>query len=130
MNHVQLMGRLVKDLEIKTSQGGMLILRFTLAVGREFVKQGEERQSDFILCKAFGKTAEFLAKYFSKGSMVAVSGRIQTGSYEKDGSRVYTTDVIVDKVFFTGEKKGDSTSQYTPQGEFAIDTTGDDELPF
>lgn len=124
------MGRLVKDLEIKTSQGGMLILRFTLAVGREFVKQGEERQSDFILCKAFGKTAEFLAKYFSKGSMVAVSGRIQTGSYEKDGSRVYTTDVIVDKVFFTGEKKGDSTSQYTPQGEFAIDTTGDDELPF
>ena len=129
MNVVNLMGRITKDLDLKTSQSGMSHLGFTIAISRDYVKQGEERQSDFITCKAFGKTAEFLNSYFKKGSLVAINGKIQTGSYEKDGAKVYTTDVIVDKVYFTGEKKGESTSQDKSQGEFPF-ATGTDELPF
>lgn len=129
MNNVNLMGRICKDVEVKQSQSGTAHLSFTLAVTREYKKEGEERQSDFISCKAFGKTAEFIGKYFGKGSMVAVSGKIQTGSYDnKDGVKVYTTDIFVDKVYFTGEKKADSKGDaFESVGEL-VDT--EDELPF
>jgi single-strand DNA-binding protein len=127
MNHTQLLGRITRDLEIKTSQGGMSLLSFSIAVPRDYKKEGEERQTDFIMCKCFGKTAEFIQKYFSKGSMIGVAGKIQTGSYDKDGVKVYTTDVIVDKAYFTGEKKNDASqeSSFT-----VLQAEGDSELPF
>lgn len=104
MNTVNLIGRLCKEIEVRTTPNDVSVSRFTLAVPRAFIKQGEERQTDFISCVAFGRTAEFLQKYFSKGSQVALTGHIQTGKYEKDGQRVYTTDLIVEKVFFAGNK--------------------------
>ena len=129
MNQSMLMGRICKEPELRTSQSGMSMLSFSIAVPRDYKKEGEERQTDFIMCKCFGKTAEFISKYFSKGSMIAIMGKIQTGSYDKDGTKVYTTDVIVDKAYFTGEKKGEFTSQDKSQGEFPF-ATGTDELPF
>src|SRR6056300_858702 len=97
MNNVDLLGRTTKEIEVKTVGQDLSFASFTIAVARD--KKGE---SDFIRCKAFGRTAETLSKYVSKGDLIAVNGRIQTGSYEKDGKTVYTTDVIVNKFWFTG----------------------------
>jgi len=132
MNKTFLMGRIVKDLELKTSQAGTSFLSFTVAVNRAFTKQGEEKQTDFISCKAFGKTAENIVKFFSKGALIALEGRIQTRSYEKDGKKIYTTDVMVDGFHFTGEKKQDSNNSNTSNVTTwdAIETYSVDELPF
>lgn len=99
MNRVVLMGRLTKDPELRYTQGEqpMAVGRFSLAVDR----RGRDKGTDFISCVAFGKTAEFIEKYFGRGSRILLEGHIQTGSYDnKDGNRVYTTDVIVDAVEF------------------------------
>jgi single-strand DNA-binding protein len=105
MNKVGLMGRFTKDLELKYGTSGTAFLGFTLAVNRSFTKAEEEKQSDFIRCKAFGKTAENINSFFVKGNLVIVFGHIQTGSYDKDGQKIYTTEVIVNEFFFSGEKK-------------------------
>lgn len=107
MNIVILSGRLTKDAEVRYSQNGdnMAIARFTLAVDRRGAKDGQQT-ADFITCTAFGKTAEIIEKYTSKGSKIALEGHWQTGSYKnKDGQTVYTNDCIVDKFEF-GESKG------------------------
>ena len=103
MNLVCLMGRLTRDPEIRTTES-TTIARYTLAVDRRFKKDGEQG-ADFINCVAFGKSAEFAEKYFQKGTKIAVTGKIQTGSYEKEGTKVYTTDIIVDNQEFA-ESKG------------------------
>lgn len=96
MNSVNLIGRLTRDIDLKG--GNTSVAKFTIAVTRPFKKD----ESDFINCVAFGKTAETMATYCSKGTMVGVSGRIQTGSYtNKEGNKVYTTDVVVDRFTFT-----------------------------
>ncbi len=113
MNIVTLMGRLTADPELKTTNSGISYCRCTIAVDREFSKQGTEKQTDFINCVAWRQTAEFLTRYFSKGSMIAVKGSIQTGSYtDNSGNKRYTTDVVIDNVYFTGEKK-DGASSYS-----------------
>lgn len=111
MNKVILMGRLTRDPEVRYSQGesSMAIARYTLAVDRRFQKNSEQT-ADFIPCVAFTRAAEFAEKYFRKGMRVCVSGRIQTGSYtNKDGVKVYTTEVIVDDQEFA-ESKGESSN--------------------
>jgi single-strand DNA-binding protein len=138
INQSILMGRLTRDVELRYSQGGdMAIARFTLAVERDYKAKDEEKPAtDFIGCKAFGKTAEFISKYFRQGSMLAVVGSIQTGSYEdKDGKKVYTTDVIVNKASFTGEKAdGQQAAPAAPaaqgDGFMTIPTGLEEELPF
>ena len=136
MNSVNLIGRLVRDPELRYSQSGMAILRFTVAVDRKLSKdKREEAQAnnqptaDFISCTAFGKTAEVIANYHSKGSQIAVEGRIQTGSYEKDGRTVYTTDIT-----FVGSKNNsgggnyqNSNNQQDDDGFFPVDN---DDIPF
>lgn len=105
MNSVNLIGRLVKDVECRYSQSQMAVANFTIAIDR---KKGKDKETDFPRCIAFGKTAENLEKFTSKGRLIAVQGRIQTGSYKnKNGETVYTTDVIADRVEFLewGEKK-------------------------
>lgn len=108
MNKVILMGRLTADLELRQSQNGISVCRFTIAVNRKFAdKQTGERQADFISCTAWKQTAEFISKYFKKGSMIAVEGTLRTGSYtDRNHPDVthYTTDVLVDNVEFTGSK--------------------------
>lgn len=113
MNYVALIGRLTKDPEVRYTQDEMAIARFALAVDRQ--NRGEEKKADFINIIAFGKQAENCEKYLSKGLKVAVEGRIQTGSYEKDGLKVYTTDVIASRVEFI-EWKTEKASDDTPAG--------------
>lgn len=105
INNVVLMGRLTADPELRTTASGVNTTRFTIAVDRAYAKNGEERQADFISIVAWRQQADFICRYFKKGSMIAVTGAIQTGSYEdKNGNKIYTTDVIVDRASFCGSK--------------------------
>ena len=129
MNIVALIGRFTKDPEIRYSQGNnMAIARFSLAVDRRNKKEGEPT-ADFINCVAFSKTAEFIEKYFTKGMKMALTGHIQTGNYtDKDGNKVYTTDVIVDNCEFVEKKESAPANSGT---EFQNIPEGiEDELPF
>ena len=134
MNSVQLIGRLTRDPEVRYTDGGVSIARFSLAVERRF-KQENGADADYINVVSFGKTAEFIEKYFRKGMKVALNGRIQTGSYtDKDGKKVYTTDVIAENVEFC-ESKGNSANNDAPapasDGDFMSVPDGiDEELPF
>ena len=147
MNKVILMGRLTRDPDIRQSQGenAMTIARYTLAVDRRFRRNGAEQQADFINIVAFGKSAEFIEKYAHKGTKLVVSGRIQTGSYtNKDGQKVYTTDIVAEDQEFAeskssaGSYQGDSGSTYIPREEPSGIDDGfvnvpdgiDEELPF
>lgn len=126
MNKVVLKGRLTKDPEVRTANTAkgetMTIARYTLAVNRR-VKD----EADFISCVAFGKSGEFAEKYLKKGQEILVSGRIQTGSYEnKDGQKVYTTDVVVEEHYFCGTKS--DTPQSAPDSAIPDNIT--DDLPF
>lgn len=131
MNKVILMGRLTKDPDGRATQDGKAITRFTLAVDRRYKRDGEPN-ADFIGCVAFSKTAEFIDKYFSKGMKIAVTGRIQTGSYtNKEGKKVYTEDVVVEEAEFCESKK--ETQQNAPEApdDFVPFPEGDQtELPF
>ena len=107
MNRVVLIGRLTKDPEVRYSQGEapLAIARYTLAVDRRFNRNNDENSADFIGCVAFGKSAEFAERYFRQGLKIVVTGRIQTGSYtNKDGQKVYTTDVVVEDQEFAESK--------------------------
>ncbi|MBD8924524.1 MAG: single-stranded DNA-binding protein [Lachnospiraceae bacterium] len=146
MNRVILMGRLTRDAEIRYSQGesSTAIARFSLAVDRRFRKEGDEQTADFINCVAFGRTAEFMERFGRKGTKFVAEGRIQTGSYtNKDGQRVYTTDVVVESVEFAESKSAASGSDggFTPadrpspsqaagDGFMNIPDGIDEELPF
>ena len=140
MNLVILHGNLTKDVELKFTQGAepMAIGRSTVAVKREGKQKEGAPTSDFINLVAFGKTAEFMEKYFKKGSAIIVTGRLTTGSYtNKDGQKVYTTDVTVEKVEFAGGKKEggeqSTATQAKPQAkpqQFVPVEPDDLELPF
>lgn len=118
MNKVILMGRLTRDPDIRYSQGenSLAIARFTLAVDRRFKREGSNDQTaDFISCVAFGRTAEFCERYTHQGTKLVVEGRIQTGSYtNKDGNKVYTTEVVVENTEFAESKNSSSEGSYTP----------------
>lgn len=133
MNHVTLMGRLTRDPDVRYGQGdgAMQIARYTLAVDRRFKREGQPT-ADFISCVAFGKSAEFAEKYFHKGIKIAVEGRIQTGSYEKqDGTKVYTTDVIVENQEFAESKNASSDTSVPEDTDMNAVVGGEDEtLPF
>jgi single-strand DNA-binding protein len=146
MNKAILMGRLTRDPEVRYTQGEnqMAIARYTLAVDRRFNRNGDENTADFIPCVAFGKAGEFAERYFRKGTKVAVTGRIQTGSYtNKDGVKVYTTDVVVEEQEFAesknagsngGSDNGSYQSSSAPvsagDGFMNIPDGIDEELPF
>ena len=141
MNKVILMGRLTRDAEMRhgTGENATLVARYTLAVDRRFKKDGSDQQADFISCVAFGKTAEFIEKYVHKGTKIVVTGRLQTGSYtNKDGQKVYTTDVVAEDVEFAESKRADSSSATAassgsdaPDDGFMNIPDGiDEELPF
>ena len=114
MNKVILMGRLTRDPEVRYSQGEspMAIARYTLAVDRRFNRNNDEQTADFIGCVAFGRAGEFAEKYFRKGTKVAITGRIQTGSYtNKDGVKVYTTDIVVEDQEFAESKNSNAGAE-------------------
>lgn len=138
LNNAILLGRLTRDVEVRYAQGSDLAVgRFTVAVERDYKAEGADKpETDFISCVAFGKNAEFISKHFKQGSMICVMGRIQTGSYtNKDGVKVYTTDLNVEKAHFTGERKQDGQTRPQPQaassdGFMNIPDGIDEELPF
>lgn len=113
MNKVILMGRLTRNPDVRYSQGenAMAVARYTLAVDRRFKKDGDTQTADFISCVTFGKAAEFAEKYLKQGTKIAITGRIQTGSYtNKDGNKVYTTDVVVEEHEFAESKAASAGS--------------------
>ena len=144
MNKVILMGRLTRDPEVRYGgSNNSAVARFSLAVDRRFKRDGDEQTADFINCVAFGKTAEFLEKYARKGTKFVVEGRIQTGSYtNKDGQKVYTTDVVCENVEFAESKNSqsggssfDGGAGFAPSsdagdGFMNIPDGIDEELPF
>ena len=135
MNKVILMGRLTRDPEVRYSQGenSTAVARYTIAVDR---KSSRENEADFIPCVCFGKVAEFVEKYLHKGLKIAITGRIQTGSYtNKDGTRIFTTDVVVEEHEFAESKSSGSNNQTPPptsvsDGFMNIPDGIDEELPF
>lgn len=138
MNKVILIGRLTKDPEVRYSQGEnpMAIARYTLAVDRKHKRDGEQ-SADFVPCIAFGKSGEFAEKYLHKGTKIAVSGRIQTGSYtNKEGVKVYTTDVVVEEhEFCESRARSEGDNPFAGQGSsmdgfMSIPDGIDEELPF
>ena len=136
MNKVILIGRLTKDPEVKFSQGdnSTATARFSVAVNRKFKNAEGNYEADFINCVSFNKTAEFVEKFFHKGDMIALVGRIQTGSYtNKDGVKVYTTDVVVEEVEFAGGKSnsGETQQAKTSKNDFMTIPNGtEEEMPF
>ena len=133
MNKVFLQGRLTKDPDVRYAQNenSTCVARYNLAVDR----RGKEKEADFINCVAFGKSGEFAEKYLKKGTKILVSGRIQTGSYEKDGKKVYTTDVVVEEHYFcesksSGESSGESSGGNPANDEEFMKVDGDTALPF
>lgn len=104
MNKVILIGRLTNEPKIASSQSGVQVSTFTIAVNRTYKNKDGKYDADFINCKAFRNTAEFIGKYFKKGNQVCVEGSLQTGSYEKDGKKIYTTDVLLDNVMLLEKK--------------------------
>lgn len=105
LNVVVLMGRLVADPELRTTDGGINVTRFRVACERSFARQGEQRQADFLDVVAWRQTADFVCKYFQKGSLIAVQGRIQTRQYrDKNGNNRTAVEIMADQVSFTGEK--------------------------
>lgn len=135
MNCVQLVGRLTATPELKQTQSGIAVTRFTVAVDRRFQKNGEEKQADFIGCVAWRQTAEFICKYFTKGQRIGIEGRITTGKYEaQDGHTVFTFDVDVNNAEFV-DSKGSSTGgndtyrrAASPTVDAMIDSVGDGEV--
>ena len=117
INRVVLVGRLTKDPELKYTQGGVAVCRFTLACNRPFKSEGGEQQADFIQCVAWRKQAENISNFLNKGSLAGVDGRIQTGSFEgQDGKRVYTTEVVADSTQFLEPKSSNTNNaQQAPQ---------------
>ena len=145
INNVTLMGRLVATPELRNTTTGIAVLSFTIAVDRAYQKQGEQRQADFIDCVAWRNSAEFISRYFQKGSMIAITGSIQTRNYEdKNGNKRKATEIVVDQASFCGSKSETGTNGgYSAQpaapaapsfatgsdGDFE-EIAGDDDLPF
>ena len=128
INRVVLVGRLTKDVELRKTVNGVSVSSFTVACDRP-KKKGEESTADFIRCMAWRQPAEFLATYAKKGDIVAVDGRIQTGSYDQNGRTVYTTDVIADQVRILSAKKEQAKPQ-TSEPDYDFDNFNPDDLNF
>ena len=128
-----MVGRLTKDVELKQYDGGNSFARFSVAVQRQFKNKSGDYEADFINCVSFGKTAEFLEKYFAKGQWIGITGKLQSKKWDEDGTTRYGMEVIADSVFFTSEKKGGSSASdntsFAPQGDIGFPENADD-LPF
>jgi len=146
LNCAVVTGRLTSDPEVRSTPSGVSVCRFTVAVDRKYTKEGEQRQADFIDILAWRQTAEFVGKYFQKGQMIAIQGSIQTGSYEKDGIKRRTFEIVAENVSFCGSKSesngtsepqsfsnadsGDFTSYEETFSDNGCSDIDDDDLPF
>ena len=135
LNQITLMGRLTRDPEARQA-GSTTAVNFSLAVERDYAPQGGDRQTDFIDCVAFGKNGEFVQKYFTKGRMACVTGRLQIRDWtDKDGGKRRSAEVLVDHTYFADSKSGGAAPQSTPQRAVSVPEPGeedvsDSDLPF
>ena len=143
LNHITIMGRLVRDPELRRTGSGIAVASFTLAVDRDFAPKDGEKETDFIDCVAWRNTGEFVSKYFTKGRMAVVSGRLQIRKWQdKEGNNRYSAEVVADNVYFGDSKKdgaADTTAtpanNYVPPvqpdaGDYALLDDDDAQLPF
>ena len=137
LNHITIIGRLTRDPELRRTGSGIAVTSFTLAVDRDFASnESGERETDFIDCVAWRQTGEFVSKYFAKGRMAVVSGRLQIRSWtDKDGNKRRTAEVVADNVYFGDSKRSDDaanpgTAETAPASQFAILDDDDAHLPF
>ena len=133
LNHITIMGRLTRDPELRRTGSGVAVASFTLAVDRDYAGKDENREADFIDCVAWRSCGEFVSKYFSKGRMAVVAGRLQIRSYtDKDGNKRRAAEVVVDNVYFGDSKKADSgyAQVPAPTGEWQQLPDDDARLPF
>ncbi len=130
MNKVILVGRLTKDAEIRNANSDKKYARCNIAVNRSFAKEGEKAGADFINIAAFKHNADFLEKYGKSGIKLIISGRIQTGSYEKNGARIFTTDVIVEQVEFAESKNSTEYANSSSGESLSVPERIDEEMPF
>ena len=143
LNHITIMGRLTRDPELRRTGSGIAVASFTLAVDRDFSpKDGGERETDFIDCVAWRQTGEFVSKYFTKGSMIVVSGRLQIRNWnDKDGNKRRSAEVVADNVYFGESKRSNEGSSYdnssyaapaapAPASDFSMIEDDDSQLPF
>lgn len=141
MNNVNILGRLTRDVDLRMTASNLAVGRFTVAVDRKLSKEkrmeaesNNQPTADFISCIAFGKTAEIIGQYFGKGNKIAITGHIQTGSYEKDGQRIYTTDVVVYSFDFVESNSSSSTTNQGYSNPADLGMSGqesfDSDLPF
>ena len=124
------MGRLTKDPELRHTGTGKPVATFTLAIDEDFVNSDGEKKCNFINIVAWGNTAEFVSKYFHKGNMIAVQGRITSRTYEQDKNKRYITEVVAEKISFTGERTGQNQSEDGDSDDFTPLDENDDDLPF
>ena len=135
LNQVVLMGRLTRDPELKSTQSGVDVATFTLAVDRSYIKAGAEKETDFLDCVAWRGTAEFISRYFKKGMQVAVSGRIQTRKWkDQNDQRRVSVEIVVDEAFFADSKRDTAVDRTEPRGWQSQDVSfadlGDEDVPF
>ena len=138
MNKAVIVGRLVRDPDVRALNDGKTVSKFTVAVDRRFKNKNGEKEADFIPVVVFGKPAEFVAEYVKKGNMVSVAGRITTGSYEKEGRKIYTTEITADEVNSIGSKKDnqqadtniDTVVQLNNDPDFVLMDNSSDDPPF
>ena len=131
LNKVIIMGRITHDLEVKYTPSGIQYLTFSVAVQRNFAKQGEERQTDFISCVAWRQQAEFIAKYFDKGRMICIEGALRTRTYDdKNGTKHYVTEVFVNGANFTGEPKPQQQQNNAYQNNGYQQNSGYQQQPY
>ena len=131
LNHIVLMGRLTRDPELRRTGSGGAVASFSLAVDRDYAAQGAEKETDFVDIVAWRNTAEFVSKYFAKGRMAVVTGRLQIRNWQdKDGNKRRTAEIVADSVYFGDSKRdGGDTVQSEPQGSFS-EIEDDGNLPF
>ena len=136
-NKVIMLGRITKDLELKTTPSGVSVLTFSIAVDRRYQEKGADRKSDFFNCVAWRNEAEFISRFFAKGSAILIEGELQNRSYkDKNGAEKWVTEIIVDRATFTGEKKAtggsspDTEQADTTAPENAAPAQADDDYPF
>ena len=141
LNHITIMGRLTRDPELRRTGSGIAVASFTVAVDRDFSgRDGGEKETDFIDCVAWRQTGEFVSKYFTKGSMIVVSGRLQIRNWtDKDGNKRRTAEILVDNIYFADSKRGtdggDVNAGYAvpaavPASDFTMLEDDDAQLPF
>ena len=130
LNHIVIMGRLTRDPELRQTGSGVSVANFSVAVARDFSK-GEEKDTDFIDCVAWRQTGEFVSKYFTKGRMIVVSGRLQIRSWtDNDGNKRRTAEVVTDNCYFGDSKNAGAATTPSPAGDYAEIAEPDAELPF